>query len=287
MTGRRDRTVTRQEAETVSQLPGQSLGETMTLDPDVEVAHTPVVAPVRPRLRAGFIGVPVLLAAVCLALYLWVESKDLDSIEARNVNSERISDAFVEHLQLAAVSTAFVILLAVPIGILLTRPFARWITPFVVGVANIGQGVPSIGVLVLFALWWDIGFRPAVVALVAYSFLPVLRNTMVGLQQVDSSLIEAGRGMGMTKLAVLWRVELPLAVPVILAGVRTALVINVGTATLATFTSAGGLGDIISGGKATNRDVVIVVGSVLTGVLALFIDWLAGVVESVLRPKGI
>jgi osmoprotectant transport system permease protein len=125
------------------------------------------------------------------------------------------------------------------------------------------------------------------VALVAYSVLPVLRNTMVGLQQVDRTLIEAARGMGMSKLRVLLRIELPLAVPVILAGVRTALVINVGTATLATFVNAGGLGNVISGGLSTSRDTVIITGAILTATLALLVDWVGGIAEDVLRPKGL
>ena len=104
---------------------------------------------------------------------------------------------------------------------------------------------------------------------------------MVGLQQVDRSTIEAARGMGMTKMAVLFRIELPLAVPIILAGIRTALIINVGTAT-ATFVDAGGLGTVIDRGIRLGRDLVLVVGSVLTGVLALSIDWLAGVAEDIL-----
>jgi osmoprotectant transport system permease protein len=161
------------------------------------------------------------------------------------------------------------------------------VTPVIIGLANIGQAVPSIGLLVLFAITWDFGFWPAIVALVAYSFLSILRNTMVGLQQVDRSTIEAARGMGMTKTAVLFRIELPLAVPIILAGIRTALIINVGTATLATFVDAGGLGTVIDRGIRLGRDPVLIVGSVLTGVLALFIDWLASVAEDILRPKGL
>jgi len=154
-------------------------------------------------------------------------------------------------------------------------------------VFNIGQAVPSIGVLVLLAIVWGIGFWPAVVALVAYSALPVLRNTVVGLQQVDPAVIESGRGMGMSKLGVLHRIELPLAVPVILTGLRTALVINVGTAALAALTNAGGLGTIIITGLVQNRPIVIVVGSVLTAVLALFVDYVGRVAEDVLRPKGL
>src|SRR5215207_7752582 len=234
-----------------------------------------------------YLGMPIFLAFACLALYLYISSKELDSIERRNINANVITARLIEHIQLAAISTVIVVVLAVGVGILLTRPFARRVTAPIVSIANIGQAVPSIGLLAILAIIWTGGFWPAVVALVAYSFLSILRNTMVGLQQVDRSTIEAARGMGMTKTAVLFRIELPLAVPIILAGIRTALIINVGTATLATFVDAGGLGTVIDRGISLGRDPVLIVGSVLTGVLALSIDWLASVAEDILRPKGL
>lgn len=235
-----------------------------------------------------YLGMPIFLGFVCLGLYLYIGSKDLDSIEQRSINARVITQRLIEHVQLAGISTVIVVTLAVTTGVLLTRPGIRRVTPVIVGLANIGQAVPSIGLLALFAIVWTFGFWPAVVALVAYSFLSILRNTMVGLQQVDRSTIEAARGMGMTKLATLFRIELPLAVPIILAGIRTALIINVGTATLATFIGAGTLGELINNALRLGRtDTVLIVGGVLTGVLALFIDWLAGVAETILRPKGL
>jgi osmoprotectant transport system permease protein len=241
----------------------------------------------RRRSLAGYVVTPALLVAVLVVLFGYVSGQNLDSIEERRVNLDFIASALREHITLTVVSTVLVLLIAIPIGILLTRPFARrGVTP-AVAVFNVGQAVPSPGVLVLLAIAWGIGFLPAVVALVAYSALPVLRNTVVGLQQVDPAIIESGRGMGMSRLGVLTRIELPLAVPVILTGLRTALVINVGTATLAALTNAGGLGTIIITGLVQNRPIVTVVGSVLTAVLALFIDYLGRVAEDVLRPKGL
>src|SRR5215203_6122322 len=234
-----------------------------------------------------YLAMPIFLGLVCLALYLYVSSQQLDSIEKRVLNADFLFARVIEHIELAVVSTVIVVVLAVSTGILLTRPGTRRVTPVIIGLANIGQAVPSIGLLVLFAITWDFGFWPTIVALVAYSFLSILRNTMVGLQQVDRSTIEAARGMGMTKTAVIFRIELPLAVPIILAGIRTALIINVGTATLATFVDAGGLGTVIDRGISLGRDPVLIVGSVLTGVLALSIDWLASVAEDILRPKGL
>ncbi len=235
----------------------------------------------------GYLTKPILLGLVCLALYLWVSGLELDSIEQRELNAQSITQRFVEHLGITGVATTVVVLLAVSAGVVLTRPFVRRVAPILVSIANIWQGVPSIGVLVLLAIFFGLGFRTALVALIAYAFLPVLRNTMVGIRQVDRSVIEAGRGMGMSKTAVLFRIELPLAVPIMLAGIRTALVITIGTAALATFVGAGGLGTLIQTGIGLQRTPVLVTGAVLTSVLALFVDWLASVAEDILRPKGL
>lgn len=242
----------------------------------------------RTRSPLGWLLMPVLLTLASAGLYLYVRAQELDSIEARSLNVDRLTDSLVRHIQLTVVSTALVIAIAVPLGILLTRPATRRARPFVLTLANIGQAVPTIGVLALLAVaFLFLGFRAAIVGLVAYAVLPVLRNTMVGLEQVDASVLEAGRGMGLSKGQVLRRIELPLAVPIILAGIRTALIINVGTATLATFINGGGLGDIIVAGLATNRVLVQVVGAALTAILALLVDYLAGVAEDALRPKGL
>jgi len=254
--------------------------------PDVPQAKTAVGRAEAAR-GVRYLFTPIMLALLGLVLYLWVKSLELDSIEQRTLNSEFISKKLWEHVKLAALSTVLVVSIAVSLGIVLTRPGARRIVPVAMGITNIGQAIPSIGLLVLLGITLGIGFGYAVLALVVYSILPVLRNTMVGLQQVDRSLIEAGRGMGMTKGAVLRQIELPLAVPVILAGIRTALIINVGTATLATFTGAGGFGDLINNGLRLGRDNVMIVGAALTALLALTIDWIASVAEDLLRPKGL
>jgi len=140
---------------------------------------------------------------------------------------------------------------------------------------------------VLLAFWLGFTFWTAVVALVAYAALPVLRNTMIGIQSVDAQLVEAGRGMGMSATSVLLRVELPLAVPVMLSGIRTALVLVVGSATLATFIGAGGLGLLITTGVNLFLPSVLVSGALLVALLALFIDWFGRVFEHYARPKGL
>jgi osmoprotectant transport system permease protein len=237
----------------------------------------------------SYVGIPLVVVGSWIALYRWVDGLELDSIEQRWLNADRVTRAVVEHLQLSLVATLFVVIIAIPLGIMLTRPFAQRFTPIFIGIANTGQAIPSVGLLFFLALPFllGIGQTTAIVAVVIYCLLPVLRNTMVGIQQVDRALIEAGRGMGLTKRAVLVRIELPLAVPVILAGLRTALILTVGTMVLATFINAGGLGDLINGGIVNNRQPILLTGAVLTAGLALLIDWLAGVAEVVLRPKGL
>lgn len=230
---------------------------------------------------------PVLLAIVLVLTYLSVSRRDLDLTESKRLAFVFILARTVEHLKLTVASTLLVLLIAIPVGILLTRSFARAVTPPAIALFNIGQAVPTIGLLLIFAIVWSIGFVPTVVALTAYTTLPVLRNTMVGLTQVDASVIESARGMGMTKFTVLTRIELPLAVPVIMAGLRTALTINVGTATLGAFVGAGGLGSLIVSGFSSNHPFITIVGGILVAVLALLVDYLAGIAEDVLRPRGL
>jgi osmoprotectant transport system permease protein len=239
------------------------------------------------RSVLAYFLMPALLLTALAVLIVWLNGQELDSIESRRLSFDFILTATVEHLRLTIVSTVLVLSIAIPVGIIMTRPLLSRFTAPAIAVFNIGQATPSIGLIALAALWWTIGFWPAIVALVAYSALPVLRNTMVGLQQVDETIIESARGMGLSRLAVLWRIELPLAVPVILAGVRTALVINVGTATLATFINGGGLGSVINAGLVTSRPLITFVGAALTALLALAVDWTAGVIEDVLRPRGL
>lgn len=239
------------------------------------------------RWMAGMSLRPILLGAVLLLLFLWVQAQTLDSIETRSLNPQKIRTDLLQHVRLSLVATAITIAIAVPLGVLLTRSFARWVKPIGLALGNLGQAIPSIGLIVLLALWLGIGFRTAVMGLVAYATLPILRNTIVGLDGVDPELKEAARGMGMSRLAVLGRVELPLAVPVILAGVRIALVLTVATATLATFIDAGGLGGGLVAGIKLNRPTLSLTYGVLAAVLALFADWVGGIAEEVLRPRGI
>lgn len=236
---------------------------------------------------ARIVAAPVVVGFVLLATYLWIASMQLDSIEKRTLNADYLFARISEHLVLTVAASALVAILAIPAGIAVYRSRSKVVHTVAFGLANIGQATPAVGVVILLAIVWQTGFATALVALVAYSFLPVLRNTLIGLEQVDAGVKEAARGMGMTYSQVLRRIELPLASPVILAGLRTALVFCVSVATIATFINAGGLGDMIVNGLKLQRFPVLFVGAILVAAIAVLIDWIAGLVEEFVKPRGL
>ncbi len=191
-----------------------------------------------------------------------------------------------EHLVLVGLSTGLAILLGVPLGILLTR-YAR-LQPWVLGGANIVQTVPSLalfGLLIPLPLIGGIGGRTAIVALVLYALLPIIRNTYVGIQSIDPAVREAGRGMGMTDWQLLWQVEIPLAFGIILGGIRVAIVISVGVATIAAAIGAGGLGVFIFRGVAVVDNQLILAGAVPAALMALIADTILGWIEKLVTVK--
>ncbi|UBU14959.1 ABC transporter permease [Nonomuraea gerenzanensis] len=230
---------------------------------------------------------PLCYLAVAVAMVAYTQIVPLDSIERGSLNLPFLLRRTWEHIQLVFFSTVLVLVVALPLGVLLTRRALRRATPVVLALVNLGQATPAVGLVVLLAVLFSIGFWTAVAALFAYSLLPTLRNTMVGIEQVDPRLVDAGRGIGMSAAGVLFKVELPMAVPVILSGVRTTLVLNVGTAGIAAFIGSGGLGDLITAGVSTQRNLVLITGCVLIAVLALIIDWLGGLAQRYLSPKGL
>lgn len=258
---------------------------TAMVSPDLAQANIPALNVEHPWRVLSLQLVGILAALV--ALLAWVFNAELSDTERTTLAPATLWGYTVEHLQLTAVAALIVLVIAIPLGIVLTRPALRRLTGPIMAIANIGQAAPAVGLVVLLAFWLGFGFWASVGALVLYAILPVLTNTMVGLKQVDERLVEAGRGMGMSSMAVLFKVELPLAVPVMLSGIRTALVLLVGTATLAAFINGGGLGILIITGVNLNLTVVLVVGSLLVALLALLIDWLGRVVEQLARPKGL
>ena len=241
--------------------------------------------------NVGLFIAPVGIAALAIAIYFYRESLDLATAPQQQRSalgwSSKLQPQIIEHLQISFFATALVIIIAVPLGVALTRPRLRRVSPFVVTIANVGQALPGYGLLVLFLIFFGQGQRTAIMALTLYALLPVLRNTMVGLNAVDSNILEAGRGMGMTKMRVLTRIELPLAVPVIMAGVRTATILCIGMATLAFIIGGGGLGITINSGLKLRQEPVLIIGALLVAVIALTFDWLGAMAERYLKPRGI
>ena len=205
---------------------------------------------------------PLVILVVGIGFFSWYAATDFTANEDAQLNWSVLRDTIWAHIKLTLVSAAIVLAIAIPLGILLTRSFAKRLTPLAVGIANIGQAAPAVGLLVLFTFAFGTGFRTAVLGLVVYAVLPILQNTITGLRQVDPHTIEASRGIGFSAARTLFQVELPLAVPVILNGVRTALVILVGTATLSTFIGATSLGTLITTGITVFLPKVLITGAI-------------------------
>jgi osmoprotectant transport system permease protein len=240
------------------------------------------------KSNAGLLVTPIIVIVGSILLYAYNQRADKIFQDERALDWERnLKPQLEQHLSLTLWSTVFTILMAVPLGILLTRPRYRRAGSPILAIATSGQAIPAFGLLVLAFAWLGRGPWTTIWALSLFTLLPVLRNTMVGLEQVDQNVIEAGRGMGLTKRQALRQIELPLAIPVILAGIRTALVITVGMAALAYLIGGGGLGATISAGLKLSRDLVLITGAVMTALVALTVDWIAALIEKTLRPSGL
>jgi osmoprotectant transport system permease protein len=195
-----------------------------------------------------------------------------------------ILEATGVHLFLVVVAMAIAIMVGVPLGMLMVK--RRVLRTGALGVASVLQTIPSLalfGFLIPLPFLGGIGTRTAIIALVLYALLPILRNTVVGLTNLDASVLEAAEAMGMTESQILWKVRLPLGLSVILAGIRTATVITIGVATIAAAIGAGGLGSFIFRGVAMVSDAVILAGAIPAALLALAADAVLGWIERKLR----
>ncbi|MBE4948149.1 ABC transporter permease/substrate-binding protein [Chryseobacterium culicis] len=190
---------------------------------------------------------------------------------------EKLLVQAVQHLGLTFLSLFLAIMIGLPLGILIARK--RKLSGSVLGIAGILQTIPSIALLGFMIPVFGIGATPAIVALLIYALLPIIRNTYTGITEVDPAVTEAAKAMGMNRKQMLFKVELPLAMPVIIAGIRTAAVINVGVATLASFVAAGGLGEFIFGGISLNSTNMILAGAIPAAVLAVLLDQTIAVLQ--------
>jgi osmoprotectant transport system permease protein len=198
-----------------------------------------------------------------------------------------ILERTLEHLLIVAISISIATLVGIPLGILITRQ--KNLRQPILGIANIMQTIPSLalfGLLIPVPIIGGIGTNPAIFALILYSLLPIIRNTYTGIAGVDPAIREAGRGMGMTDRQLLFQVEIPLAMGVILAGVRVATVIAIGIATIAAAIGAGGLGELIFRGISAVNNQLILAGAIPAAVIALVADLAIGWIEGKLKIKN-
>lgn len=196
-----------------------------------------------------------------------------------------VVDSLSGHMWLTVISLLISVAIAVPTGIALTR--YRKFADFVIGIASVFQTIPSLALLGFMIPIFGIGSKPAIVALTIYGLLPILRNTYTGIMGVDPGAKEAGRGMGMTSAQILFMVEIPLSLTIIMAGIRTATVLIIGVTTLASLVGAGGLGDLIFRGISSVNPGLILSGAVPAALLAILFDFILKVFEKKVTPKGL
>ncbi len=202
-------------------------------------------------------------------------------------NRFEIATLTLEHLWIVGVSTLLAVVVGIPLGVLITRK--RSLQKPVIAITNIIQTIPSLALFgfLLPAPWiGERAERLAILALTLYALLPLIRNTYVGITSVDRAIVDAARGMGLTDWQLLYRVELPLAASVILAGIRVALVISIGLATIAAAIGAGGLGELIFRGLAMVNNSVILAGAIPAALMALLADGILGWLEKRFTPQG-
>lgn len=197
-------------------------------------------------------------------------------------NSGEILTKSMEHLFIAAISLAFGILVAVPLGILLNK--SKQAAKIVMAIASVLQTVPSFALLALMIPIFGVGKKPAIVSLFIYSLLPILRNTYLGIDGVNENLIDAAKGMGMTPSQVLFKVQIPMAMPVIMGGIRLSAVYVLAWTTLAAYVGAGGLGDFIFNGLTNAIMPMVVWGTIPVTLMAIIVDLLFGILEEKLSP---
>lgn len=225
------------------------------------------------------VGLALLAIACVLALLVW--GLGLDTLRARRVDLIYLGQ---QHLYLVFWSMLFALLVGIPSGIVLSRPFARRWAEYVMQIFNVGNTLPPLAVLALAMVVIGIGDKPALFALFLASLLPIVRNTFSGLSTVPPSLIEAAKGIGMTRFQRLRQVELPNAWPVMLTGIRIATAINVGTAPLAFLIGASSYGELIFPGIYLNDFPTLILGAVATALFALVLDMLLAALGRYLSP---
>jgi osmoprotectant transport system permease protein len=239
--------------------------------------------PSHARFSVATLRTPLFVGIALLALVVFLKATPGKITDPFVLTPTFVTSRLLRHIELVAISFAVSAAVGCALGIgLAGRGRVGRLVAFLP--ANLGQAIPSVGALAIATTISGLGVTSTVEALSVYGLLPIVRNTVAALQSIDESLVDAARGMGMTRLQSLLRVQLPLASSGIFAGLRTSLVLIVGTATLGNFVGGGGLGDIIAAG--TGSEHVIITGAVIVAALAILSDWALGLVETALTPNS-
>lgn len=199
-------------------------------------------------------------------------------------NGTYVLEQFNRHFLISIYGVLFAAIIGIPIGILIARHHS--LSNFVISIANIIQTIPSLAMLSMIMLVLGLGVNTVIATVFLYSLLPIIKNTYAGMQGIDATILDSGKGMGMTKFQVLYLIELPLSFSVIMGGIRNALVVAIGITAIGSFIGAGGLGDIIiRGTNATNGGAIILAGALPTALMAIISDFVLGLLQRFFTPK--
>ncbi len=226
------------------------------------------------------------LLAVLIGLTAWVTSIDKVGIYSTFTYGDILTHT-KDHLLMVFWAVLIAMAIGVPLGTLVTRPGFTKLSPLVIGGANVGQSIPSLAVIAIMAPVLGFGLQSAIVALFIYGLLPILRNSYASMKNIDPAMIEAARGMGMTRWQIIRKIELPLARPVIMAGIRICTVVTVGTAELAVLVGGKGLGTITLTGVFARQVLLILQGAAPTAILAISLGFILERIESRMTPRGL
>ena len=200
------------------------------------------------------------------------------------INGGYVFEQFLRHFLISIYGVLFASIIGIPLGFFISKRFK--LSKVIIGFANVLQTIPSLAMLAILMLGMGIGSNTVIMAVFLYSLLPILSNTVTGINAIQPELIDAAQGMGMTRIQSIIRVELPLSISVIMGGIRNALVVAIGVTAIGTFIGAGGLGDIISRGiSVANGEAIILAGAIPTAIMAILADFILGKVEKKLLPK--
>jgi osmoprotectant transport system permease protein len=230
--------------------------------------------------------IPALLLALLVGITIWVTNVGMVGIYRTFAYSELLYSAWA-HVKMVFIAVLIASAIGVPLGIVATRPGLEKLAVPIIGLGSIGQTLPSLAVIAIMAPLLGFGFQSAIVALVIYGLLPILRNAYTSIKTIDPAIIEAARGMGMTRLQIARKIELPLARPVIMTGIRISTVITVGTAELAVLVGGAGLGKITLTGVFAREVLIILQGAAPTAALAIALGFLLERAEQGMTPRGL